>query len=507
MKLYIFFDAFFLEWPVAILQRLAERDSETSFAGVVNTPFRKHVKWIINRAGAPNSGLDFLDDLERQWLSTPCDEAKLSNFEDLLGPGTLKRILTADRQIGIGLVSGADFSPTYLMRYAGDAETVSRYIGNLVDHAFLSLKETKPDLFLCTAVDNAPKTAFSIVCKHLGIPFRAIASGRIGDRQLLDDSEKALLSPVRRTYERAMEDPAVVEEFLPQARKFIADFRSNPRPPNYYSRLNVAQMEEKSAVSVLKRPLVKFSRFSRLLFRKESVLRDWELLPYVVHRFRPALRRWKLMLDGTFRRVGQLPDRPFAYFPLHYEPEASTMLTAPMHTDQLSVIEALVKSLPTHMPLVVKEHIVMLGNRPKSFYRRLRRMPTVILASPQENGLELVKKADLTCVITGTAAWEALLLRKPVLIVGATFFMPIGHGFVHCPDLSGLPTAVLEALKCPPVDDRLLELYVAALFKETFDMPSELIWSHQSEETVRRHPELVELLAQRIENIVDGRSD
>jgi hypothetical protein len=196
--------------------------------------------------------------------------------------------------------------------------------------------------------------------------------------------------------------------------------------------------------------------------------------------------------------VGQLPERDFAYFPLHVDPEASTMVAAPMHTDQLAVVEAVAKSLPMGLNLVVKEHIPMCGLRPPGFYERLGRMPGVVLASPLEHGASLVNRSELACVITGTAGWEALLLGKPALVIGKAFYDVIGQGVVRCSSLEKLPDAVECALKTDPADDKRLALYVASILKNAFEFPTEALWGKVTPKTIEDHSGVLRHLCDRI---------
>jgi len=202
---------------------------------------------------------------------------------------------------------------------------------------------------------------------------------------------------------------------------------------------------------------------------------------------------------GTFKRSKDLLGRPFAYFPLHVDPEASTMVLSPMHTDQLAIVEALAKSLPLGMDLFVKEHPPMLGRRPKGFYRRLKRMPGLILLSPFEDSLRLIERARLVCVITGTAAWEAMLLKQPALFIGDSPFLALGKGFVHCPDISRLPEAVARALTVLPADDERLVLFIAALLDQSFDFPAEARWGRVTDTFVESSREILINICDKLE--------
>ena len=154
------------------------------------------------------------------------------------------------------------------------------------------------------------------------------------------------------------------------------------------------------------------------------------------------------------------------------------MVLSPWHTDQLGVVEALAKSAPAHMHIVVKEHSPMLGLRPRGFYRQIAQMPRVILLDPVHSTFDLIGKAALTAVITGTAAWEAILLGRPALIIGDSPFLPIGEGFVYEPNLTRLPQAIDTALALPPASDATIVLYIAALQSKAFEISMSLLWGN-----------------------------
>jgi hypothetical protein len=205
--------------------------------------------------------------------------------------------------------------------------------------------------------------------------------------------------------------------------------------------------------------------------------------------------------NATFEALGYSPSGPFAYYPLHFDPEASTIVSAPMHTNQFAVVEALVKSLPLGMSLLVKEHTPNLGERPAGFYASLKKLPGVVLVSPFESSLSLIKGAAFTCVINGTAGWEAIQLGKPTIVIGQPHYVVLKEGFVRCPDLSSLPEAVHQVLSLSPVNEERLLLYIAALLDQSFDFPANLRVGAVTEETVRQQPQVLSSICDRILSI------
>ncbi|ODN65371.1 hypothetical protein [Methylophaga muralis] len=132
------------------------------------------------------------------------------------------------------------------------------------------------------------------------------------------------------------------------------------------------------------------------------------------------------------------------------------MVLSPWHTNQLAVIEALAKSIPHDAILVVKENPAMLGLRPKDFYETICSFPRVVLINPYSSGLNWIKKTDMTVVITGTAAWEALRLKKPVIVIGDSPFLHVGEGVIIEPCLSNLNIAIQNAFKIKPASDEAI---------------------------------------------------
>ena len=452
------------------------------------------------------SSLAWLDDLERQWLSGRYKRGRIEYYESILGRQVLNRIVIGDRQIGHGFVSGGRIPKTRLIDISRDQEAVKRYLIGLLDYLFDVFRDKRPSLVFLYGVAGAVSIAIAEICAHMGIPVLRLAPTRIGSRYMLDDSAKGLLNPVKRLYEKSQRNVRFVRDELEAARTYIRDFRNKPEKPEY-ARVNHARIEKELSLSGMGRTAVLNLRnvCSAAVRRKHLPLRSSGALEMAFYRLSTAVRARSLLRSKIFERAGHLPQGDFVYFPLHIDPEASTMVLTPMHTDQTAVIEALVKSLPLDLKLVVKEHIPMLGRRPPGFYERIFRMPGVVMASPFVDNMSLVRRASATCVISGTSAWEAILLQKPALIIGDSPYLALGEGCIHCPDLSRLPKAVADALSIPPARDDNLALFIAALLKVSFEFPTELLWGKVTADTVRQHPQILKEMCDRILQCINGK--
>jgi hypothetical protein len=501
MKVFIEFNHVFLEWPLGIATELIARIPEARVGGIAWLRDGVYER-VASYSNPPISPLDSLDELERQWLATPWDGKRLSEYEAMLGPGATKRIIISDRNISEGFITGARaFRHCHLTDATLDDEMLRRYIFGLLNYSFERLTSFRPDLVLVGCVDNAIPYTLGLFCHHLQIPFVQIFPARTGSRYVLDDSIDGSLAPVRRTFERALTSPSLLAHQMPAARNFVRRFRDGLQPYEAFfdAYQDISLRKALSATDAARRLAVYIGKGVRFFTKgRRKSLRDMRKWDEIKVRLSVPVRAGWSLRNGTFQALGYSPSGPFAYYPLHVDPEASTIVSAPMYTDQLAVVEALVKGLPLGMSLLVKEHVPMLGQRPPAFYARLKRMPGVKLISPFENSVSLIKRAAFTCVINGTAGWEAILLGKPAIVIGQPHYVALKEGLVHCPDLSRLPEAVQQTLNIRPVDEERLLLYIAAILDQSFDFPLKLREGVVTRETVLQHPEIVSTICDRL---------
>ncbi|MCR5416412.1 MAG: hypothetical protein K6E79_06430 [Pseudobutyrivibrio sp.] len=110
--------------------------------------------------------------------------------------------------------------------------------------------------------------------------------------------------------------------------------------------------------------------------------------------------------------------KKFVYFPLHLQPEASTIVCAQKYEKQLYFLDNLAKSVPADTVIYAKEHYSFLGSRDNSFYEALAQYPNIELIDPWEDSFALIKNCQCVATLTGTAGQEAMMLRRPVIMGG-----------------------------------------------------------------------------------------
>lgn len=495
-RVFFLFAPAFKDWPFLIAEEIEKEAGKVEICGLVtgmeNT--YRHVVRRLHESGF--QPMDYLAALEQKWLATPADEARLERYEAMLGSEAVQRLIISDRHLGAGFVSGARFPQTHLNAAARSTELRRRYVVGMLDYLTRALRERRPQLVFCYAVAGAPAYAIAMLCEHLDIPFLRLTHSRVGARHVIDSSPLGLMAEVAEIYRRSARDPSIVADRLKEATDYIHAFRSKAQAPQYTGLFHEIQQRNLSTkrlvrdfLSVLKPILLPHSRPKTVSIRHPN---HWYRAK---HRASVWLSARRAVRSAGFLSHHEMPACKFIYYPLHFDPEASTMVFAPFHTDQISVVENLAKATPPSMKIVVKEHLPMVGLRPAGFYDRLRRIPGVVLASPVCDSFDLIRRAEVTVAITGTAAWEALLFGKSAITLGEAPFNVVSTGIWNCPDPTQLPKTIAAARAYTPASDDALVRYLAAIFKVSFDMPYELLWTTANEEELRKHRAIATAMA------------
>jgi hypothetical protein len=145
-------------------------------------------------------------------------------------------------------------------------------------------------------------------------------------------------------------------------------------------------------------------------------------------------------------------DEPFCLYALHTQPESSIDVVGSFFSDQVGLIRNIARSLPaTHM-LYVKVHPTDVDGKTLAFYRAIKSIPSVKLIDFSVDSRRLLERASLLFALTGTIAYEAGLLGKPVIVFAKNFFndLPTIH---YCDSPPALP-ALIERLLVSGVPDQ-----------------------------------------------------
>ncbi|MBI2405085.1 hypothetical protein HYV22_02805 [Candidatus Gottesmanbacteria bacterium] len=251
------------------------------------------------------------------------------------------------------------------------------------------LDKERPDALIVPNIGTTAAFLLYRLAQKRGIKILYISvAPPIRDRFIMSETY-AEFTGVEKTFHENRKN-SQKNEFREEARKFLHEFRSDPR--SYHKE-----------AGPVRQPSGGLKRFNYLL--PKNIFRSFSWFIHLIYEHFTTdyrydysyIHPWNYLGDRVKRKIRNMigandlydtfdPHEDFAFFPLHYEPEISLLLLAPFATDQLYLVRQIAKSLPLHFKLYVKEHPVMVPYRPRSYYKKLKKIPNVKLISPALSG-------------------------------------------------------------------------------------------------------------------------
>jgi hypothetical protein len=240
------------------------------------------------------------------------------------------------------------------------------------------------------------------------------------DRATARDSRLEATFHALRTGRQRMssEVRAYVEDYLRNLNEKVPDYLRNPNPleMNFLARYrgrNSFQRFYRSWKYAATRPDDAYYAFQAAnlfaVFPEQIAREAW----------RQAKR--KLLDAKVYRREVDL-ESPFFVYPLQFHPESSASVDGVAANDEWSNIEQIARNLPFGVSLYVKDHRHAAGRQPLGFYERVARIPNVVLVHPNYDTKKLLRHSRAVVCSTSTMGFEALLLQRPVFVLGRPFY-------------------------------------------------------------------------------------
>jgi hypothetical protein len=190
---------------------------------------------------------------------------------------------------------------------------------------------------------------------------------------------------------------------------------------------------------------------------------------------RMELRKRQYRLRQSYRALCETPDlnKPYLYFPLHFQPERSSCPEGSVYADQQLVIQMIADKLPDDTYLYVKEHpsqfLMTRGalGRTQYFYEDVKKLPRVALVDDTFSSRRLIENSLSVVTLTGTAGMEALFCARPALVFGYAWYRKI-PGVFYIEDPQELESALARIKSGFTVDTdtvlNYLEQYKSCFF-------------------------------------------
>lgn len=485
MRIYFMFG---LQSNTLLSQEIARYYKETlgwhEFAGIMAVKEGPHHNFILNQQEINYEYVDVIDKIEKEALDYECDQERLAEWEQRLDI-PLWHLVIADRNIGHMFVTGGLIPPTSVMEISSH-ENIARFLCSYLDFYEKRLEKYQPDAVVYLDMPAAmPSLALAKVCQWMNVPFFVLHSARILDRFVISYNDTASrFFAIEKRFVELLNGQTEIPTPPEQAIKYLDSFQSGEiERPNADAILFAEQkMARQENIFLFWGRLFRWFlgatyRWIRTNFKHQKHLRTKR--PFAVFWLKARRQLSMRYRSAKMFESPRIGEEKFVLFPLHLDPEASTMVWAPNFVNQLTVIDALAKNIPLTHKLYVKEHHTMIGLRPSSFYKEVKRYPNVRLIAANADNHQLIRHADLVAVITGTSGWEAIMMGRPVITLGECFYADLGFS-ERCSDFNRISKQIRRLIfnrddfDMEKHKERLL-LFLTALYEGSFPLSAEMV--------------------------------
>ncbi len=468
-KVCLIFQRRFTSVAHKIALELKHTHGVSEFCGYVY--MNSSAKFLREQKDISYGGLLVDEEIHEASRNEPVDWAYLEEIEREYGIPYLWPYIAADRVIRHGM--GVREYPHNTSPYTH--EDMARMLQSTARAILRFLEDEKPDLIYFPAISAMGNMLLYYIAKKKGIMVLAGAETRIDGGYILSEDYRTFTFANARFGELMRGAKSPQED---TARAYLDDFRKKPRAYFYSIESYKQSGSRRQAFSWLApRKLARSVRWlsERILRATMERERDYMVQSPWWFLWDALRRKFRLMRGYTDLYDAYDPREQFAYYPLHFEPEMAMLVLAPRWTDQINLIRQIAESLPFSFKLYVKEHPGMVGFRTRRYYRELKKIPNVKLIHPNHDSHAIIKDADLITTQTGTAGWEALMLKKPVITFGDVYYNALSMT-TKCTDIETLPLLVREKLGKHSHEENELVRFVAALLEDSVDIRLHELW-------------------------------
>jgi hypothetical protein len=274
--------------------------------------------------------------------------------------------------------------------------------------------------------------------------------------------------------------------------------------PHYMKNHLVEHKQSSTFLSLSKKFILDMNRNRQSYFGKDGFLRKG--IPYFSKQRRKSIENstttvlnysflkmnanaYKNKLKKIYDSLAEAPDLnvPYVVFNLHYQPESTSNPSGDIFVDQCLCIDVLAKQIPPNYLIYVKEHSAQFyahlqghTSRIPEFYHDLLAYPQVRLMPLHVDPFSLFKYSRAVATITGTSGWEAMVMGKPVINFGLSWYEKYAGVLKVVDEKSAIKiTPFIENFK---FDERNIFAYLNAFNRKSFKVYAQRGWNDKIKE-------------------------
>ncbi|MFD2872523.1 hypothetical protein ACFS5N_08600 [Mucilaginibacter ximonensis] len=349
------------------------------------------------------------------------------------------------------------------------------------------------DMIFAEGLDDFASFFLYAFGKVLNIPFYYFVYARMGNAVFLTNRTDTGPVNLEILFKKAVAEYSVFINQFEETKKYITEYIANKRQPYYVSQSSM--LYRAFSIEDIQTTL---KSFAKTFQDNKSFNASGHPLTFPLKRLAKIKNKvqYNSFLKTRFVDYTQLKAQGINYFiyPLHFHPEAATLIQGRWINNQQAIIEMFSKALPANVALIVKEHTVSVGRRPIEFYKEIEKLHNVYFVPEKTAVYELIENSVGIVTISSSMGLEAIMLGKPVVTFGDVHYNVLSD-VIKAVDISNMPEYVEMALNFKGYDE--------AEYWSFFRVVTENCYNMAGYSPHKFTPENVDTFRRMLENIMD----
>jgi len=284
------------------------------------------------------------------------------------------------------------------------------------------IKDKRIDFVLYENISNSFAYTAYIQCKKNGKKYIGLIGSRLPNHFEIHNS---IIDEELEKLEKLSKKPATNQEieWFESYKKSIVDIQPDYMMQNGLDNIAISRIVKLNKVFKAFRLFTigfKYKYYYDYQFGNPFAV-PFKALRVNIKRYLNTKKSQKFYIDNNELELCAAKESFFVY-PIHFHPESSTSVLAPEYTNEYSNIINISNNLPFGTYLYVKDHRSAKGVQNYEFYKKVSALPNVRLVNFDVNIKKLILKSEGVITVNSTAGYEALLLGKPVYMLGRVFY-------------------------------------------------------------------------------------
>lgn len=416
-----------------------------------------------------------MQDIELSFLGETFSAQEIEEFEKTIPEKSLWRFIAMDRYFGRAFCKGATrfFDNRQLVSGQIKEEHIFKVACGYIRFFYKVIQKLNADVVLFFPGFHSMMTPIlEQVCKNEQVHHIALVGARLGNNYIITNDIRCTFPQIEETYKELIQ--AQSPQAFSKGKQHYSEIMAAVDKDGYsyhheMVKKILAGMTPKKDIRN-SYPVILLKSFLQSLIgwgkelnskRKKGARLSPYGFSYLIKKTVNSLfltYQSKRLKEPEFYDAFDVNEK-YLYYPLTGQPEYATQIMDNMWINQLTIIEALAKSVPHDWKIYIKEHPATVGwrVRPFSFYKELRAYPNVrLIPINLENNL-IVRHSQMVVALSSTAGWEAFLFHhKPIINFSHTLYNITGLS-TQCFDLTKLANLISkehERINIMPLEER-----------------------------------------------------